>query len=237
MFTFGPGLRGGVATRGSGTLPTARGPGTFVSNGDLSNNLTVSWPAASAVGDLGLLFGFTSVSRAIATPSGWTLLRNFSVSDGSGGGVQAYVFWKYNAGDTAQNISIGGSSGFVLGSLYGVRNAFNDPTNGPFDAIDVITGTVSASTASFPNIVPVESNSQVFLCAIRATTGSPWFTISSVGNLGSFSEQIDSSFSSGARQGGMSYGVASLTGSGAIGTVSANVTAGIVSTLAFNVFG
>lgn len=237
MFTFGPGLRGGVATRGSGTLPTERGPGALATNGDLSNNLTVSWPAASAVGDLGLLFGFTSISRAITTPSGWTLLRNFSVSNGSGGGVQAYVFWKYNAGDATQNISIGCGSGFLIGSLFGVRGAFNDPTNGPFDAIDVITGVGSASTADFSNIVAAESNTQVFLCAIRATSGFPWFTMSSVGNLGAFSEQVDSGFSSGARQGGVAYGVASRTGDGAIGVVSANVTAGIVSTLAFNVFG
>lgn len=132
-----------------------------------SSSLTVALHGSAAVGDLGL-FRFNYYGRNVSitnVPSGWTVLRNQTYSDGTNQSGAVTLYKTLNAGDIAAgSVSIAGASfnpsySFSMsGILTVLRGADSTPIENDYAGIKAPAGlsdttplTVSAVTTALDN--------------------------------------------------------------------------------------
>lgn len=80
-----------AALEGIVTIPTARSPRTATTNGQRSNSITITTPSVAQDDLMVAVVSMSSSTATVATPSGWTLLRNDAFS---GKNLRQYIFYR-----------------------------------------------------------------------------------------------------------------------------------------------
>jgi hypothetical protein len=210
----------GGSDPGGGPLPTVRGVGTnVIGTGAISPGL----PTGTAENDILVLFLVTN-NQAI-TVSGWTECGNSPQSDATDG-IRLSVFWK-RAGASEAAPTTSDSGTYQIGQIVGVVGGFR--TGDPFDATNGGTAGALVNTMTIPGPTTTSANCLVLAAAGINHNGdfSGWFSGWTNAALGSITERMDQTKTSGAGAGG-GFGVVSGTKAtaGAVGNTTSTLVGG-----------
>jgi hypothetical protein len=189
--------------------------------------LSVPWPAAASIGDLGIIVHETSGgSGDVAAPSGWAAFTGSpvtSVADATG--TKLSVFWKVAISSDEANVSLGGVADHSVARLYVFRNTRSDIAPGV--AITTDAKTIASSTLTFPSIDTLAYNTLVLCIASRSNDASTLsFSTFVNANLGSTSTAGQAGTLSG-NGGGFVVFVGTKATPGATGTSTASVASSV----------
>jgi hypothetical protein len=162
--TGGP-ATGYVYLAGAGfSTPTESGTATTGGAAGATSS-TVAYPTSSvAAGRVAYIFGHSATkATTVTTPSGWTVVRNFTITSGSDEGRQ-FCFRKVLTGSESGSVTVAFSASTDSSLIMAVENGVNNTT--PESAGTSAYGFVSS--LAIPGAPPTSSNDRLLACIGQA---------------------------------------------------------------------